>query len=295
MLPSFEPGPQFGSPVDSTTAIYDQHDLIDWADVGSTATLDQQSSGSGGSERWQSQAQPTQTVTSPASPLNGNYYDQVSETFSATTKNGTPLSSSNYVTAQYAQFGSPVDSTTAIYDQHDLTDWADVGSTATLDQTSNGSGSSEALAVAGAAHPDCDQPRLAPERELLRPGQRDLLRHDQERGALSSSNYVTAQYAQFGSPVDSTTAIYDQHDLTDWADVGSTATLDQTSNGSGSSERWQSQAQPTQTVTSPASPLNGNYYDQVSETFSATTKNGAAPIELELRHGPIRSVRQPGR
>src|SRR5208283_130175 len=197
-------------------------------------------------------AQPTRSVTSSATPLNGNYYDQVSETFSATTKSGTPLSSSNYVTAQYDQFGSPVDSTAAIYDQHDLTDWADVGSTATLDQRSNGSSPSERW-----------QSQAQPTRSVTSSATplngnyydqvNETFSATTKNGTpLSSSNYVTAQYDQFCSTVDSTAAIYDQHDLTDWADVGSTATLDQQSNGSSPSERWQSQAQPTRSVTSSA-------------------------------------------
>ena len=246
--------------------------------MGSTATLDQTSNGSGSSERWQSQAQPTQSVTSPASPLNGNYYDQVSETFSATTKNGAPLSSSNYVTAQYAQFGSPVDSTAPIYDQHDLTDWADVGSTATLDQTSNGSGSSERWQSQAQPTQTVTSPASPLNGNYYDQVSETFSATTKNGTPLSSSNYVTARYAQFGSPVDSTAPIYDQHDLTDWADVGSTATLDQTSNGSGSSERWQSQTQPTQTVTSPATPLNGNYFDQLAETFQATTASGGTPM-----------------
>src|SRR5208283_5361840 len=224
------------------------------------------------SERWRSQAQPSQTVTSPATPLNGNYYDQVGETFSATTKNGTALSSSNYVTAQYDQFGSPVDSSAPIYDGHSLTDWADVGSTATLDQQSSGSGSSERWRSQAQPSQTVTSPATPLNGNYYDQVSETFSATTKNGTALSSSNYVTAQYDHFGSTVDSTTAIYDQHDLTDWADVGSTATLDQQSSGSGSSERWRSQAQPSQTVTSSDSPLDGNYYDQVSETFSATTK-----------------------
>src|SRR5208283_2168756 len=228
------------------------------------------------SERWRSQAQPSQTVTSPATPLNGNYYDQVGETFSATTKNGTALSSSNYVTAQYDQFGSPVDSTTAMYDQHDPTDWADVRSTATLDQTSSGSTASERWRSKAQPTQSVTSPATPLDGNYYDQVGETFSATTKNGTALSSSNYVTAQYDQFGSPVDSSAPIYDGHSLTDWADVGSTATLDQQSSGSGSSERWESQAQPTQSVTSPASPLDGNYYDQVGETFSATTKNGTA-------------------
>ncbi|MGA2705248.1 MAG: Ig-like domain-containing protein, partial [Isosphaeraceae bacterium] len=269
---------QFGRLLNSTAAIYDQHDLTDWADVGSTATLDQTSNGSGRSERWQSQAQPTQSVTSPATPLNGNYYDQVGETFSATTKNGTPLSSSNYVTAQYDQFGSLVNSTAAIYDQHDLTDWADVGSTATLDQQSSGSSASERWRSQTQPTQSVTSPATPLNGNYYDQVSETFSATTKNGTPLSSSNYVTAQYDQFGSPVDSTAAIYDQHDLTDWADVGSTATLDQQSSGSSASERWRSQTQPTQTVTSPASPLNGNYFDQLAETFQATTANGGTPM-----------------
>jgi hypothetical protein len=82
-----------------TQPIYDGTTAIEWADRASTVNFSAQSSGSSSTERWQYNAdgdEPTFTV-SGATTLDATYFDQVSETFSATTKNGTPLSSSNYM------------------------------------------------------------------------------------------------------------------------------------------------------------------------------------------------------
>ncbi len=247
----------------------------------STVTFSADSSGSNGSERWQYDAagdQPTFTVTG-STTLDVIYYDQLDDTFSVSTAaGGTPMSTTNDITASYTQFNGAVSQ--PIYDGSPATEWADRASTVSFSADSSGSSSTERWQYnAHGAEPTFTVSDNTPLAATYYDQVSQTFSATTKNGTpLSSSNYVTAQYAQFGSSVDSTAAIYDQHDLTDWADVGSTATLDQTSNGSGSSERWQSQTQPTQTVTSPATPLNGNYFDQLAETFQATTASGGTPM-----------------
>ena len=247
----------------------------------STVTFSANSSGSNGSERWQYDAagdQPTFTVTG-STTLDVIYYDQLDDTFSVSTAaGGTPMSTTNDITASYTQFNGAVSQ--PIYDGSPATEWADRASTVSFSANSSGSSSTERWQYnAHGAEPTFTVSDNTPLAATYYDQVSQTFSATTKNGTpLSSSNYVTAQYAQFGSSVDSTAAIYDQHDLTDWADVGSTATLDQQSSGSGSSERWESQAQPTQTVTSPASPLNGNYFDQLAETFQATTASGGTPM-----------------
>ncbi len=247
----------------------------------STVTFSADSSGSNGSERWQYDAagdQPTFTVTG-STTLDVIYYDQLDDTFSVSTAaGGTPMSTTNDITASYTQFNGAVSQ--PIYDGSPATEWADRASTVSFSADSSGSSSTERWQYnAHGAEPTFTVSDNTPLAATYYDQVSQTFSATTKNGTpLSSSNYVTAQYTQFGSSVDNTAPIYDGNTLTDWADVGSTATLDQTSNGSGSSERWRDLIQPIQTVTRPATPLNGNYYDQVAETFQATTANGGTPM-----------------
>ena len=74
-------------------------------DPNTDVTYDQVSSGSTASERWEAAAQPAFTVAG-SGPLSATYFDQLPETLSAgTAAGGTTMSATNYIMANYTQFG----------------------------------------------------------------------------------------------------------------------------------------------------------------------------------------------
>ncbi len=115
-----------------------------WADRGSRVTYGARSSGSNGSERWQANAvgtSPSFAVSAPGT-LTATYTDQLLETLAAgTASGGTRMSATNYIMANYAQFGGG--QTAQIYDDHNASVWADRGSRVTYGAKSSGSNGSE--------------------------------------------------------------------------------------------------------------------------------------------------------
>src|SRR5262249_8316088 len=115
---------QFGSTVNDASKIYDGTNLGNiWIDRASTATLTTNSTGTRIIERWPSNA-PGTPPSLPAIPTrrpSDLYYDQLKDTFSASTAaGGTAMTSSNDVTASYVQFGSTVNDASKIYDGTNL-------------------------------------------------------------------------------------------------------------------------------------------------------------------------------
>jgi len=78
--------------------------------ISATVSFSAASSGSTTSERWQANAAETAPTFTPSSSTTflQNYYDQLKETFQASTASGgTAMSATNYVTASYVTFGTP--------------------------------------------------------------------------------------------------------------------------------------------------------------------------------------------
>ncbi len=100
---------------------------------------------------------------------------------------------------------------------------------------------------------------------------------------MDNSNFVLANYDQFGTPTSGPTPIYDGTPLSNvWVDNGTTATMDSQSSNSSGTERWQYDAagdQPTFTISSSGT-VSASYYDQVSDTLQATTAAGGTLMDV---------------
>jgi autotransporter-associated beta strand protein len=197
-------------------------------------------------------------------------------TFSVNTAaGGTAMSSGNDIIVNYTSDGVAEQAT--IWDNQSFTGGVDTGSTVTFSAGSSGSNGSERWQYDAAG----DQPTFT----VTGSTTLDVTYYDQldetfsvstAAGGtpMSASNDITAGYTQFKAGL--TQPIYDGTTAIEWADRASTVNFSAQSSGSSSTERWQYNAdgdEPTFTV-SGATTLDATYFDQVSETFSATTKNG---------------------
>ncbi len=183
----------------TSAVIWNGHSVTDIVDPNSAVAYDQISSGSTGSERWEATTQPTFTVTA-SKTLSTTYFDQLLDTLAAgTASGGTRMSATNYVTANYAQFGGG--QTARIYDGHNASVWADRGSQVTYGARSSGSNSSERWQANAVG--------TSPSFAVSTPGTLTATYADQLLETLaagtasggtrmSATNYVTANYAQFG-------------------------------------------------------------------------------------------------
>ncbi len=126
----------------ATQTVYDGVTPTAWVDNTTTVNFDTASSGSTASERWQYDAagvQPSFTTEHLDHPR-ASYYDQVSDTFSATTATGgTPMTSSNDIVADYNNFGNLLSLT--VYDGSPATAWVDYAATPTVSFNATSSGS----------------------------------------------------------------------------------------------------------------------------------------------------------
>ncbi len=274
----------YGQP-GSLTA-YDNSNATGWVDNGSSVFFAAQSSNSTSTQRWQYDAAGNTAslpVTS-ATTLSETYYNQYQETLQATTApGGTLMSSSNYITAAYKQFGGS--STSKIYDGANATVWIDAANSATVSfgALSYLSSSSERWAYDAVGTLPSFIPNLSTTFPAIYYNQ-----YYQKFDAttafggspMSSGNYVTVSYNSFGSPFALNT--YDGATPADWVDSSASPTISYSAQSSGTtaSDRWQYDAagDAPSYIPGSSSTFDPAYYNQVSDTFQATTAAGGTPM-----------------
>jgi Zn-dependent metalloprotease len=251
-----------------TSSIFDSQSFNAWVDIGSTVSLSSSSSASTATHRWYASGTTSWTVND-ASSRSATYWEQFKPTIYAVTA-GTghaDTSDTNYVTLTYTRFGAA--GTSNVFDAESFNDWVDMGSTASLSNTSTASTPTHRWYAAGTTSWIVNDA-----------GSQSATYWDQFKPAisvvtagtghtdLSSTNSVTLTYTRFGAA--GTSSVFDGQSFSDWVDVGSTASLSSTSTASTPTQRWYAPG-PTFWVVNDATSRAATYWDQLMPAITVAT------------------------
>ncbi|MCX5998790.1 MAG: hypothetical protein NTU41_04160, partial [Chloroflexi bacterium] len=185
----------------------------------------------------------------------------------------TDLSAGDYATLTYYRFGSA--GTFNVFDAQSFSDWVDMGSTASLSNTSSASTAAHRWYASGTTSwivTDASS-RSATYWEQFKPPI-SVVTAGTGHTDLSAGDYATLTYYRFGSAGTfngsaGTFNVFDAQSFSDWVDAGSTASLSNLSSASTSTHRWYASGTTSWTATD-ASSRSATYWEQFKTTVAPT-------------------------
>jgi hypothetical protein len=214
------------------------------------------------------------------------YYHQYKPDISAVTAGTghTDISDANHATLTYHRFGSA--GTINIFDTKSFNDWVDAGSTANLSNHSSSASTSThrwyCSETTSWVVNDANL-RVATYWEQFKPAI-SVVTAGTGHTDLDYTNSAVLTYRRFGAAEIS--YIGDGWGFYDWVDIGSTASLSDTSSGSTSTHRWYC-SETTSWVVNDANLRSATYREQFKATLALTGLSSSCPATISVVQGGI--------